>query len=108
MSAYIKRLGAIVASAPATSAEAPLARRITALVGAATITHVESLRQALNADPRAIGAALRELGFRRERIWSGDEYALTRWRRESSALVRNDHTERAPINGNIFDEAHHF
>jgi len=84
MSAYIKILQERVsAAALASEASTPTLRdRIASIVGDATRTTIPDLQRSLDADARAIGAALRELGFQRRRIWSGEGYALTSWRRK--------------------------
>ena len=91
MSAYIKNLQAIVAAQLADAAAGgppALAQRIEAIIGDATTTRIQDLVRAVQADARAIGTVLRALGFRRERIWSGDDYALTRWKRTSATVSR--------------------
>lgn len=62
-----------------------LTARVAGAVGDSTVARIPELQRALKADPRAIGAVLRELGFGRRRIWSGDDYALTCWFRDRAA-----------------------
>jgi hypothetical protein len=89
LACYIRQLDRIVlAEAEATSANArkgSLTARVAAIVGDGTTTRIPDLQRALDANPRALGAVLRELGFRRSRMWSGDDYAVTFWRRPPSA-----------------------
>src|SRR5947208_17197619 len=75
MSAYILRLRRLVAADVGNSdaSEITLEGRVAAIVGDATTTSIPDLQRDLDADSRALGAALRRLGFRRERIWSGDD-----------------------------------
>jgi hypothetical protein len=86
MSTYIRMPQERVRS-EAAGMQAPvptLTDRIAALLGDAASTTIPDLQRALDADARAIGAALRELGFRRRRVWSGEGYALTSWRKAAS------------------------
>jgi len=84
MSAYIERLNRNVAAEvgrAAATRQPDLTTRVAAIVGDGTTTRIPELQRTLDADPRALGAVLRRLGFRRSRVWSGDEYALTQWQR---------------------------
>lgn len=72
-----------VMAASADSGKDTLSARIAAIVGDGTTARIPELQRALDADPRAIGAALRELGFQRRRVWTSDDYALTCWRKTS-------------------------
>jgi len=86
MSAYILRLRRLVAADVGNSdaSETTLEGRVAAVVGDAVAATIPGLQRTLDVDARDLGAALRRLGFKRERIWSGDDYALTRWRRPSA------------------------
>lgn len=86
-SSYIATLERVVlAEAEAARADASLSNlstRVAAIIGNGTSTRIPDLQRSLGADPRAIGAVLRKLGFRRRRMWRGDDYALTCWQRAS-------------------------
>jgi hypothetical protein len=89
-SCYIAELNRMMlAEAEAASADSgrnSLSARVAAIVGDGTTARIPELQRTLNADPRAIGAVLRKLGFRRRRVWSGDDYALTCWRRRAPSV----------------------
>ena len=83
ITAYVKKLREEDAARAASyvSPEQELQQRVAAVVGEGTTTRIPDLQRVLDSDPRAIGSALRALGFKRKRIWSGDDYALTCWRK---------------------------
>lgn len=85
MSAFVKKLRAEAAARAASyvSLEQELQQRVAVAIGDRTTISIPELQRALYADPRAIGRALRALGYRRKRIWSGPDYAFTRWQRSS-------------------------
>jgi hypothetical protein len=85
MSSYIRKLERLVAAEHQKLAgvQQTLVQKVAATLGNSDVARIPELQRTLGSDARAIGAVLRELGFRRRRVWSGDDYALTRWERNA-------------------------
>src|ERR1700736_3188247 len=75
ISSYIRKLqqSSAAEAEHAAFARPGLEERVAAIVGEGTTTRIPDLQRVLDADARAIGSALRAMGFKRKRIWSGDD-----------------------------------